>query len=209
MVHSRGAITLSLVLGLLVAPRAAAAWDAEVPLTSTASDVWGEGLATAGRTVHVVYGTGSVRYRRSTDDGVTWSSERTLDDGTLHLTDPLVADGADVWAIELKNLQTRSDWCCARELGDIYLLHSGDGGATWDAPRPLTTGAQAYRVSIAYASGRLHLVWMDYRRGAWDTYYLRSRTAASPGTRRARSRCRPAPSAPSGRRSRPGATAST
>jgi hypothetical protein len=34
-----------------------------------------------------------VRYRRSTDDGATWSNERTFDSGVIHLTDPLVADG--------------------------------------------------------------------------------------------------------------------
>ncbi len=159
---------------MLVSARAEAQWSTEQPLTSTGGDIYGEGLATSGTTVHVIYGNSDVRYRRSMDDGTTWSNERTLDSGVIHLTDPLVADGNDVWAIYLKNIQNKMDWCCPRDAGDIYLLHSGDGGTTWDTPKPLTTGASAFRVSIAYSANKLHIVWMDYRDDEWDTYYLRS-----------------------------------
>jgi uncharacterized protein (TIGR03382 family) len=169
----RGLIASSL---LVAAPSYADAsdWGVETPMTSTGSDVWGEGIAAAGSVVHMTYGTNEVRYRSSTNEGATWSADRRLDSGVLHLTDPIVADGNDVWIIYLKDIQNRSDWCCSRDLGNIYLLHSGNAGATWDAPRPLTTSAQAYRLSITYASNRLHIVWMDFRSGAWDTYYLRS-----------------------------------
>jgi MYXO-CTERM domain-containing protein len=166
--------------GLLVAVAVTSAraapsdWDTETPITSTGSDVWGEGLATAGSTVHMVYGTNEIRYHNSTNEGATWSADRKLDDGVIHLTDPIIADGNDVWIVYLKDIQNRTDWCCSRDLGNIYLLHSGNGGQTFDAPKQLTTNAQAYRVSIAYASNRLHLVWMDFRSSAWDTYYLRS-----------------------------------
>jgi hypothetical protein len=163
----------SIVLCTLVAT-AHAQWDAEVPLTSTSGDIYGEGLAASGTTVHVIYGNTDVRYRRSTDNGGTWQGERTLDTGVIHLTDPLVADGNDVWAIYLKNIANKMDWCCPRDAGDIYLLHSGDGGTTWDTPKRLTTGASAFRLSIAYSANRLHVVWMDYRDNEWDTYYLRS-----------------------------------
>jgi len=164
------------VLAILLAARIAhAQWDPEVPLTMTGGDIFGEGIAASGTTVHVIYGNTDVRYRRSSDDGATWSSERTLDSGVIHLTDPLVADGMDVWAIYLKNTRSVSDWCCARDVGDIYLLHSRDGGQTWDPPKQLTTAQSAFRVSIAYDAGTLHVVWMDYRANAWDTYYLRSR----------------------------------
>lgn len=169
----KGCIVTAAVL--LVSARADAQWGTEVPLTSTGGDIYGEGIAASGSTVHVIYGNSDVRYRRSTDNGATWSSEQpALDTGVIHLTDPLVADGDDVWAIYLKNISNKMDWCCNRDGGDIYLLHSGNGGTTWDTPRPLTTGAFAFRVSIAYSANRLHIVWMDYRDNEWDTYYLRS-----------------------------------
>lgn len=163
------------IAGIVMAAQTAhAQWSTEKPLTSTGSDIFGEGIATSGQNVHVIYGNTDVRYRSSADNGMTWSSERTLDTGVIHLTDPMVADGNDVWAIYLKNTRSLMDWCCAREVGDIYLLHSGDNGTTWDAPKPLTAAQGAFRVSIAYAANRLHIVWMDYRDSKWDTYYLRS-----------------------------------
>ncbi len=143
-------------------------------MTDTGSDVWGEGIATSGTTVHMIYGTGGVMYRSSADEGATWSNERQIGTGTIHLTDPIWADGNDVWVTYLGDIQNKTDWCCSRDLGNIYLLHSGDNGQTWDRPKQLTTTAQAYRVSMTFASGRLHIVWMDYRSDAWDVYYLRS-----------------------------------
>ncbi len=136
--------------------------------------MFGEGIATAGSSVHVIYGTNEVRYRKSVDNGATWSTERTIDDGVLHLTDPLIADGNDVWGVVLKDIRYVSDWCCVRDMGNVYLLHSGNAGQNWDPPLALSTGQGAYRVSVTYAASRLHLVWMDYRGGAWDTYYRRS-----------------------------------
>jgi len=158
---ARSTSKLVLCCVLVAGGVARAEWDTETPMTATGSDVWGEGIATSGSTVHM-------------DEGMTWSNDRQLDTGVLHLTDPIIADGTDVWIVYLKDIQNRTDWCCSRDLGNIYLLHSGDSGQTWDAPKQLTTNAQAYRLSITYASGRLHLVWMDFRSSAWDTYYLRS-----------------------------------
>lgn len=163
--------TLALVLGTGTAH---AQWGPETPITNTGSDVWGEGIATSGSTVHLIYGTGEVFYRSSPDEGVTWSAEKQLDSGTIHLTDPMWADGNDVWVVYLKDIVNKTDWCCSRDLGNLYLLHSGNRGQTWDAPKQLTTVANAYRLSITFATGRLHLVWMDYRSGVWDTYYMRS-----------------------------------
>jgi MYXO-CTERM domain-containing protein len=164
----------ALVVLALSSHTAYAQWDTETPVTSTGSDVWGEGLASSGSTVYMIYGTNEVRFRSSTDEGATWSTDKQIDTGLLHLTDPMVADGDDVWVLEMKNISSQMDWCCPRDVGDLYLLHSGNRGQTWDAPKRLTTGAQAYRYSIAYAADRLHVVWMDFRSGAWDTYYLRS-----------------------------------
>jgi uncharacterized protein (TIGR03382 family) len=151
-----------------------AQWGPEMPMTNTGSDVWGEGIAASGTTVHMIYGTDVVMYRSSTDEGATWSNERQIGTGTIHLTDPIWADGSDVWVIYLGDIVNKTDWCCSRDLGNIYLLHSGDGGQRWDAPKPLTTNANAYRVSMTFNAGKLHVVWMDYRSGAWDVYYLRS-----------------------------------
>src|SRR5256885_15752118 len=55
-----------------------AQWDPEKTMTNTGSDVWGEGIATSGTTVHMIYGTGVIMHRGSTDEGATWSNERQI-----------------------------------------------------------------------------------------------------------------------------------
>src|SRR5262245_6963351 len=107
----RIAVVVGLILGW--AGFARAQWETETPMTSTGSDVWGEGIAAAGSTVHMVYGTNEVRYRSSTNEGQTWSPDKRIDTGSLHLTDPMVADGSDVWVVELKDIQYMTDWCCS------------------------------------------------------------------------------------------------
>ncbi len=165
---------ISSALLLAASPVLAADWGPETPLTATNYDVYGEGIAASGKTLHLIYGASDISYRRSLDEGATWSSPKLLGGGTLHLTDPIVADGNDVWVVYLANQKNVSDWCCSRDLGSIWLLRSRDGGTSWDPPKQLTTPSGAYRVSLAYAQNRLHLVWMDFRSNAWDTYYLRS-----------------------------------
>jgi hypothetical protein len=175
MTSTRGiAIALTCCFALSLGRAAHAQWGPETPMTATGGDVWGEGIAASGSTVHFVYGTGTISYRRSTDEGATWSDATSVGSGVMHLTDPIVADGDDVWVVYLDAMQSQTDWCCSRDMGTIWLRHSGDAGASWDAPVQLTTESTAFRLSLAYAADRLHLVWMDYRSGAWDTYYLRS-----------------------------------
>src|SRR5690349_9886820 len=93
---SRSAAFLVLVAALAFAAEAQAQWSAEVALTATGSPDWGAGIATSGDTVHVVSGTSDINYRRSLDQGATWSAPRRLGTGVLHLTDAMVADGDDV-----------------------------------------------------------------------------------------------------------------
>ena len=70
-------------LGCLIAfgPGVARAqWDPEVPMTSTGGDIFGEGIAASGSTVHLMYSVGGVTYRRSTDEGKTWNAGKVIDD---------------------------------------------------------------------------------------------------------------------------------
>src|SRR5262245_11203907 len=170
--HLRNLLTGATLL--FISTTAQAQWGPETPLTDTGADVWGEGIAAAGSTVHLIYGSGSINYLRSSDEGANWTPSKPIGNGTIHLTDPLVADGQDVWAIYLDNIKNVSDWCCSRDMGSIWLRHSGDGGDNWDSPVQLSTPNTAFRLSLAYSANRLHLVWMDYRSNAWDTYYRRS-----------------------------------
>ena len=173
-INSSRMLAAAVLLGLFSIASAHGQWDPEEPMTATGGDIWGEGIAASGSVLHLVYGTSDISYRRSPDEGKTWSSAKPIGTGALHLTDPIVADGNDVWVIYLDEIQYMNDWCCQRDLGSIWLLRSRDGGNNWDAPREISASRTAFRLSIAYAANRLHVVWVDFRSGAWDTYYLRS-----------------------------------
>ena len=93
-------------------------------MTAMGGDVWGEGIAATGSTLHLIYGTGQIRYRRSSDEGTSWTADKLVGSGSLHLTDPIVADGNDVWVVYLDSIQNVSDWCCSRDMGNIWLRRS-------------------------------------------------------------------------------------
>ena len=95
--HLPVTLAVSLVTLGLPSNARAQAWGPETPLTSGGGDVWGEGIASAGATLHLIYGSGEIRYRRSLDEGGTWSVSNFIANGTIHFTDPIVADGKDVW----------------------------------------------------------------------------------------------------------------
>ncbi len=163
-------------LMFLTAGLAFVQWDPEIQLGAG----FGEDIAVSGSTVHLIYGENPIRYRRSTDDGVTWSSPITLaSTGRIHLTDVLTASGSDVWALYLSDLTSFTDGCCRRVTGNIYMKRSRNGGLTWEPEVRLTTSQKAFRISMAVSDNRLDMVWMDYRRGMWDAYYRRSLDSGS------------------------------
>ena len=152
---------------------AAVPWSQPVQLTT---DNVGQfyALATSGNTLHMARGFGTVTYRRSTNEGATWSADKVLGSGRIYLDRPIVAEGSNVALVYFKNFRTVKDWCCVREIGDIYMRRSIDRGATWQPEVRLTTAHSGYRVALGLAGSTMHLTWMDYRSGDWDMYYRRS-----------------------------------
>lgn len=149
-------------------------------LTDERDGVWQHAVAASGTLVHFVWGSTDLFYRRSTDEGATWTKDAHLaSGGVLHLTDPVAAAGEQVYVVYLDNLYTANDWCCERTLGDIYLRRSTDGGVTWKAAQRLTHGAGAFRLSLAVTGTRVDLIWCDYRSGQWEIFYRRSRDAGA------------------------------
>lgn len=178
--QSRRRILISLAVAALLAAGAStgmvrAQWDPEGQVSAGSGDVWQHGIAATGDVVHLIWGEDPIRYRRSMDEGETWSDDVALvPSGLSVLTDPLVAQGSNVYVVSLRDVWSATDWCCRRSLGNIYLRRSVDGGTTWEPETRLTTARGAHRISLADSGTRLDLVWMDYRSGTWDIYYRRS-----------------------------------
>src|ERR1041384_6568181 len=110
-------------------------WQADVRLTNdpahsiTASDnSWC--IASSGSVVHIVWFdfrdvTREIYYKRSTDDGLSWSSDTRLSDLTFDSEYPSVTvNGQNVYVA----------WDDARNgAANIYFKRSTDGGQTWGA----------------------------------------------------------------------------
>jgi hypothetical protein len=153
---------------------ASRSWGPEVQMTSEQSNAWFAAMGASGNTVHVARGNGKILYRRSRNEGATWTSYSNLGSGFLYLEKPLVADHSNVYITYFKDIRNFSDWCCNREVGDVYIRVSRNHGNTWKPEIRLSTGRSAYRVAIAAAGSSVHVVWMDFRDGIWDIYYRRS-----------------------------------
>lgn len=126
-------------------------------------------------TVHIAYGDGSISYKRSTDEGTTWSSPITLGSGTIYYDKPIYVDGLNVYVVYFRDFVAVSDWCCSRNMGNIYMRRSTDGGITWQPEAQLTTSQRGYRVSVHAVGSNVYLTWMDYRSGStWDIYFRKS-----------------------------------
>ena len=66
-------------------------------LTDERDGVWQHAVAASGTLVHFVWGSTDLFYRRSTDEGATWTKDAHLaSGGVLHLTDPVAAAGEQV-----------------------------------------------------------------------------------------------------------------
>jgi len=166
-----------LISGLVlccVATPARAQWEAQRTLTSSGA-LYSNGVAASGTIVHVIWGSDPIQYSRSTDEGVTFSQPRTLvSSGTTHPTGPIVGSGSNVYLVFARVTRTVMDDCCPRELIDLYLVRSQDGGATWMPQQQLTTSGAAFRYEAVVSESRIDLVWSDYRSGAWEIYYRKS-----------------------------------
>lgn len=162
--------------GPVAAPAADGPWGPETQLSAAWRNVWRYGIASSGQTVHMVWGSDPIRYRRSLDEGATWSADAILSStGEPRLADPLAAEGSNVYIVYLRGITTFKDWCCPRRIGDIYFRRSRDDGKTWEPEVRLTTAGGAFRTSLAVSGSRLDLVWADFRTGNdGDIYYRRS-----------------------------------
>jgi len=149
-----------------------AQWSAPLQIGNTLfSSIAGDNNST----VHVAYGDGNISYKRSNDEGATWSSPIIIGSGTIYYDKPIFVDGLNVYIVYFRDFVSVSDWCCSRNMGNMYLRKSTDGGITWQPEIQLSTSQRGYRVSIHAVDANVYLTWMDYRSNStWDIYFRKS-----------------------------------
>jgi len=167
---------LPLVVVLLAPAISWAEWEPEVRLTNDPSEsvtcfdnAWA--VAAAGTTIHVVWhdardGNTEIYYKRSLDNGTTWSADTRITNDASWSERPSVA---------VRDSIVHVAWYDGR-LGPprIFYKHSLDNGVTWGADVSLTpTAGVGYHPSVATCGSMVHVAWTDMSAGP-QIYYTRS-----------------------------------
>ncbi len=151
-----------------------AQWQADVRLTHDTALSLPSGLKSVGingDNIHVVWhdnrnGESEIYYKRSTNKGVSWTSDTRLTNAPGYSVRPSIAVYGSVLHVV---------WESNRDgISEVYYKKSTNNGSTWTADLQLTNdNFDSYSVSVA-AEGYVHVVWMDYRFGDAEIYYKRS-----------------------------------
>ena len=142
-----------------------AQWEADVRLTNNSdssftsyNNEWC--VAAHGDTIDVVWydnrdGNYEIYYKRSTDEGMTWTLDTRLTNDPSGSYNPSIAvSGQDIHVV----------WEDERdEEIEVYHKCSTDGGATWGADVHISTISGPQGVpSVAAVAGCVHVVWVDF-----------------------------------------------
>jgi len=165
-----------LAVGIFIFSQAAqAAWEPAQRLT------WNSGYSNnpaiavdSSGHIHLVWqdytpGNSEIYYKKSTDEGATWSSNRRLTWTT-----------ADSWAPDLAVDSSGNPHVVWQENltenREIFYLRSTDGGDTWSASQRLTwnSGNSSIPNVAVDPSGNPHVSWHDKTPGNEEIYYKKS-----------------------------------
>lgn len=142
------------------------------PDSSLTSPNNARGIAALGSTVHVTWydnrdGNYEIYYKRSTDDGVTWSADIRLTNDIAFSQRPSVAVSGSYIHVTWYDFRNSNE--------EIYYKRSTDGGVTWGADTRLTNNFNVSILPSISASGSfVNIVWCDTRDGNYEVYYKRS-----------------------------------
>jgi hypothetical protein len=152
-------------------------WTPEARLSNLPGESWATSLALSGTTAHLIFhnclnNNWEVYYRRSTDGGTSWSSERRLSDSLNYSWYPSIAGaGSNLFLA----------WGDQRDgNAEIYFKRSSDLGVSWSPDTRLTAdSASSEQPCITGSGNNVHVVWIDTRDGDYEIYYKRSTDAGA------------------------------
>jgi len=136
-------------------------WGPQMLMAS--STIFG-GVEVTSNIVHFIWASGNhkIMYRRSTDNGESWSMGVVIASGNeVPLTDPIASDGSTLHIIYKRE-------------GNLFYRRSLDEGLTWDRETLLMSGEPGFRFSITASDSSVHLVWSYPLDAGGGSYYRRS-----------------------------------
>lgn len=153
-----------------------ASWLPHTRLTYDTSRSYSAAIAALGSSVHVVWydmrgWNWDIYYKRSTDDGATWTPDiRLTDDLGGSYFPTVVPSGNNIHVVWEDNRD--GDY-------ELYYKRSTDEGETWSTDERLTNDlGYSYFPSVAVSGTKVHVVWQDDRHRANypEIYYKRNPT---------------------------------
>jgi hypothetical protein len=156
----------------------AADWESDIRLTNDKALSNHSRVAVSGPVVHVVWedsrdGNEEVYYKRSTDDGRTWSSDVRMSpaNGIMTLRPDVAAWGDNAYIV----WQDYRSWDT-----EIYFRKSTDNGATWGAEQTLPYPSwSCYCAAIAVEGNNIHVVYHNYVTQNYEIYHVYSTNGGS------------------------------
>jgi hypothetical protein len=149
-------------------------WSSDIRLTNNAAGSWFPSVAASGSVVHVVWmderdGNWEIYYKRSTDGGFTWETDKRMTN---------YPDESDVPSIAVSGSVVHLVWIDRRDNFDrqLYYKRSTDGGVSWSADtRLIFSNFDSYDPSVTVYGSVVHVVWSDYPElDNEEIYYKRS-----------------------------------
>jgi hypothetical protein len=166
----------SIVFILFITYSVESQWEPEVRFTFTIGSYLtysnARCIASNVTTLHLVFvderdGNKEIYYKRSSDNGSSWSEGLRITNNSADSDFPSIAvSGSIIYIV----------WCDTRNGNyEIYFIRSSDDGLNWGQETRLTNNTGSSESPVIMTSGSaVHVAWADNRNGNYEIYYKRS-----------------------------------
>jgi hypothetical protein len=151
---------------------AGVSWGWKKRITHNAGSDCCPTIAVSGSNLHLAWNhnvshTKEVFYKRSTNNGKTWSNFYVLTNtGSDSISPSIAVSGVDIHLFYLDN--STGEW-------ELYYRRSTTNGVSWLSTMRLTyNSGHSFDTAAAAAGSYAHVVWDDKSPGNWEIFYKRS-----------------------------------
>jgi hypothetical protein len=149
-------------------------WGNNTRLTIDGSNSETPSIVSFGTNAHIIWvdtrdGNREIYYKRSADEGLTWSADTRLTNNPGFTYLPTFCISGNILHIVWRDDRDGNN--------EIYYKRSVDAGLSWGNDIRLTNNsAVSYSPSVSASNSLTHVVWYDQRDGNYEVYYKKDPT---------------------------------